>query len=92
MRGERLPHERLKTHRAAKIEIKSYPPLAVHADGQYLGVTPVTVEVVPNALLICVPTPELPLKFADENNSYGLPYDLTEQSGSIFSDRPSISA
>ena len=96
MRGERLPHERLKTHRAAKIEIKSYPPLAVHADGQYLGVTPVTVEVVPNALLICVPTPELLLKFADENNSYGLPYglpyDLTEQSGSIFSDRPSISA
>jgi hypothetical protein len=47
------------------------------------------VEVVPNALLICVPTPELLLKFAD---SYGLPYDLTEQSGSIFSDRPSISA
>jgi diacylglycerol kinase family enzyme len=92
MRGERLPHERLKTHRAAKIEIKSYPPLEVHADGQYLGVTPVTVEVVPNALLICVPTPELLLKFADENNSYGLPYDLTEQSGSIFSDRPSISA
>jgi hypothetical protein len=87
MRGERLPHERLNVHRAAKIDIKSYPPLEVHADGQYLGVTPITVEVIPDALLICVPTPELLLKFADANNSYG----LTEQADSIFTDLPSIS-
>ncbi|OYQ64159.1 hypothetical protein B9G53_13395 [Pseudanabaena sp. SR411] len=87
MRGERLPHERLNTHRAAKIEIKSYPPLEVHADGQYLGVTPITVEVIPDALLICVPTPELLLKFVDANNSYG----LTEQADGISTDRPSIS-
>ena len=72
MRGERLPHERLNAHRAAKIEIKSYPPLEVHADGQCLGVTPITVEVIPEALWICVPTPELLAKFADQNNTYGL--------------------
>jgi diacylglycerol kinase (ATP) len=86
MRGERLPHERLKTHRAAKIEIKSYPPLKIHADGQYLGVTPVTVEVVPDALLIYVPTPELLLKFANSNNTYGLP----DQAVGLFLDYPSI--
>jgi hypothetical protein len=45
------------------------------------------VEVIPDALLICVPTPELLLKFADANNSYG----LTEQADSIFTDLPSIS-
>ena len=59
MRGKRLPHERLKTHRASKIEVRSYPPLEVHADGECLGTTPVTVEVIPQALWICVPTPEL---------------------------------
>ena len=86
MRGERLPHERLNMHRAAKIEIRSRPPLEVHADGQYLGVTPITVEVIPKALWICVPTPELLAKFADESNSHG----LTQQADSISIDRPSI--
>ena len=86
MRGERLPHERLNTHRVAKIEIRSRPPLEVHADGQYLGVTPITVEVIPKALWICVPTPELLAKFADESNSHG----LTQQADSISIDRPSI--
>ena len=85
MRGERLPHERLNTHRVAKIEIRSRPPLEVHADGQCLGVTPITVEVVPKALWICVPTPKLLAKFADESNSYG----LTQQADSISIDRPS---
>jgi len=55
MRGQRLIHERLRTHRASKIEIRSYPPLEVHADGECLGTTPVTVEVIPQALWICVP-------------------------------------
>lgn len=69
MRGERLPHERLKTHQVAKIEIKSYPPLKVHGDGQYLGITPITVEVIPEALWICVPTAELLVKFAESSNN-----------------------
>lgn len=72
MRGEQLPHERLKTYRASKIEVRSYPPLDVHADGECLGTTPVTVEVIPRALWICVPTPELLAKFADESRSAAL--------------------
>jgi diacylglycerol kinase (ATP) len=69
MRGERLPHERLNNYRAKKIEIRSYPPLDVHADGECLGTTPITVEVVPAALRICVPTPELIAKFVEESTS-----------------------
>jgi diacylglycerol kinase (ATP) len=87
MRGERLPHERLNVHRAAKIEIRSYPPLEVHADGQCLGITPITVEVVPEALSICVPTPELLAKFADESDRHG----LTQQTDTVFTDWPSMS-
>lgn len=69
MRGEQLPHKRLNTYRASKIEVRSYPPLDVHADGECLGTTPVTIEVIPRALWICVPTPELLAKFADESGS-----------------------
>ncbi|HEY9825046.1 MAG TPA: YegS/Rv2252/BmrU family lipid kinase [Stenomitos sp.] len=72
MQGERLPHERLKTYQASQIEIRSYPPLDVHADGECLGTTPVIVEVIPRALWICVPTPELLAKFAAENSSLSL--------------------
>lgn len=88
MRGERLPHERLNIHRAARIDIKSYPPLEVHADGECLGRTPITVEVVPEALLICVPTPELLAKFAESNNSHG----WTQQAETVSTDWPSMSA
>ena len=69
MRGEQLSHKRLNTYRASKIEVRSYPPLDVHADGECLGTTPVTIEVIPRALWICVPTPELLAKFADESGS-----------------------
>ncbi|MBW4517605.1 MAG: YegS/Rv2252/BmrU family lipid kinase [Timaviella obliquedivisa GSE-PSE-MK23-08B] len=58
MQGKQLPHARLKTHRASKIEVRSYPLLKVHADGECLGTTPVTIEVIPQALWICVPKPE----------------------------------
>jgi YegS/Rv2252/BmrU family lipid kinase len=37
MRGEQLPHKRLNTYRASKIEVRSYPPSDVHADGECLG-------------------------------------------------------
>jgi diacylglycerol kinase (ATP) len=74
--GEQLSNKRLRTYRASKIEIRSYPPLDVHADGECLGTTPVTVEVVPKALWICVPTPELLATFADTS----IKPDLTKQS------------
>jgi YegS/Rv2252/BmrU family lipid kinase len=81
MRGERLPHERLNNYRATKIEIRSHPPLEVHADGECLGTTPITVEVVPAALWICVPTPELLDKFLEESRSS----ILTQQSAAMES-------
>lgn len=65
MRGEQIIHKRLKTYQVSKIEVRSYPPLEVHADGSCLGTTPVTVEVIPKALWICVPTAELLAKFAE---------------------------
>jgi len=65
MRGEQIIHKRLKTYQVSKIEVRSSPPLEVHADGEYLGMTPVTVEVIPKALWICVPTAELLAKFAE---------------------------
>ncbi len=79
MRGEHLPHERLNTYRAAKIEVRSHPQLEVHADGECLGTTPITVEVVPAALWICVPTPALLDKFLEESSSKV----LTQQSADM---------
>jgi diacylglycerol kinase (ATP) len=84
MRGKRRPHERLKTYRASKIEIRSYPPLDVHADGECLGTTPVTVKVIPKALWICVPTPELLAKFADASSSPGLTQQSENPEGAVF--------
>lgn len=84
MRGERLPHERLNTYRAAKIEVRSHPQLEVHADGECLGTTPITVEVIPRALWICTPTPELLAKFADESISRGLAAQSTYLEGMVF--------
>jgi YegS/Rv2252/BmrU family lipid kinase len=69
MRGKHLSHERLKIYQASTIEVRSYPPLDVHADGVFLGTTPVIVDVIPKAVWICVPTPELLAKFAEENSS-----------------------
>ncbi|MBW4460832.1 MAG: YegS/Rv2252/BmrU family lipid kinase [Nodosilinea sp. WJT8-NPBG4] len=69
MRGKQLPHERLKMHQAAAIEVRAYPALDVHADGECIGTTPVIVEVVPKALWIYVPTPELVVTFTEQNSA-----------------------
>lgn len=66
MRGKQLPHKRLSMHQVSTIEVKGYPALDVHADGEYIGTTPVTIEVLPKALWICVPTPELLATFAEQ--------------------------
>jgi diacylglycerol kinase (ATP) len=69
MRGEKLNHQRLKTYAARKIEVRSYPPAEVHADGKCLGTTPIIVEVIPQAVWICVPTSELLAKFESGQNN-----------------------
>ena len=84
MRGERLPHERLNTYRAAKIEVRSHPQLEVHADGECLGTTPITVEVVPAALWICVPTPALLAKFLEESSRSVLTQQSVDMENMVF--------
>lgn len=84
MRGERLPHDRLNNYRAKKIEIRSHPQLEVHADGECLGTTPITVEVVPAALWICVPTPALIDKFLEENSNNVLIQQSTTIDSMVF--------
>jgi diacylglycerol kinase family enzyme len=69
MRGKQLPHKRLQMHQTTTIEVRSYPALDVHADGECIGTTPVVVEVVPKALWVCLPTPELLIQFAEENTA-----------------------
>lgn len=68
MRGQPFAHERLRNYQASKIEVNGYPPLEVHADGNCIGHTPITVEVVPKALRVLVPTPELLSEFATDNS------------------------
>ncbi|MCX7706673.1 MAG: diacylglycerol kinase family lipid kinase [Anaerolineae bacterium] len=42
-------------YRAQRIEISTYRPLPVHVDGDYIGLTPIVIEVVPKALNLLVP-------------------------------------
>ena len=69
MRGKQLPHERLNMYQASTIEVRAYPDLEVHADGECIGTTPIVVEVVPKALWIWVPTPELVDTFAEQTSA-----------------------
>lgn len=42
-------------YRAQRIEVSTYRPLPVHVDGDYIGLTPIVIEVVPKALNLLVP-------------------------------------
>jgi len=42
-------------YRAQRIEVSTYRPLPVHVDGEYIGYTPVVMEVIPKALKLMVP-------------------------------------
>lgn len=50
-----LNDPRVRYFRARHIEIESDPPIATQLDGDPIGNTPVTIDVVPNALKILVP-------------------------------------
>ncbi len=43
-------------YRARRVEIRTYRPLPVHVDGDYIGNTPVIIDVVPRAINLLVPT------------------------------------
>ncbi len=50
--GEHVPDGSIQEHRVRRMTIDAERPLAVHADGEYLGRTPVTVELLPEALTL----------------------------------------
>lgn len=60
----RIIHERPARH---SVTIKSSEPMAVQADGDIIGTTPVTITVYPNALSVVVPSQQQQLK--EESNS-----------------------
>ncbi|MBW4651526.1 MAG: YegS/Rv2252/BmrU family lipid kinase [Kaiparowitsia implicata GSE-PSE-MK54-09C] len=87
MRGNQLLHNRLKMYQTAAVEVRSYPPLEVHADGESIGTTPVVVEVIPHAIWICVPTPELLATFDEATGTTEPAQDAKTSNKMPFSQR-----
>ncbi len=53
-RGTHLPHRNIAELRASRIRVEADPPLEIEADGEILGVTPATFEVIPEAIRLKV--------------------------------------
>jgi diacylglycerol kinase (ATP) len=53
-KGTHVPHRNIAEARARAVHIDARPPLLIEADGEILGTTPATFEVVPNAIRIKV--------------------------------------
>jgi diacylglycerol kinase (ATP) len=53
-RGEHLPHRNIVEYRCRRLSIESDRPLQIEADGQVLGTTPATFEVIPQSLRLKV--------------------------------------
>jgi len=53
-RGAHLPHPRVTELRGRRVTVTSKEPLSVEADGEVLGSSPVTIEVVPSAITLKV--------------------------------------
>jgi len=49
-RGTHLPHRNIATLRAARLRVDADPPFDIEADGEVLGTTPATFEVIPGAI------------------------------------------
>jgi diacylglycerol kinase (ATP) len=57
-RGARISkHKGLQHIRAQKITIQSHPKVKIQADGDVIGMTPVTIRALPEQIDICVPLP-----------------------------------
>jgi len=50
--GTHVTHPKVTSYQASRVTINSAIPLLVYADGEILGQTPVTFEVIPGALLV----------------------------------------
>jgi diacylglycerol kinase (ATP) len=53
-RGAHLPHRNIVELRASRVQLEADPPLQIEADGETLGTTPATFEVVPMAIRVKV--------------------------------------
>ena len=53
-RGTHLPHRNIAELRASRIRIEAHPAVAIEADGEILGTTPATFEVIPRAIRVKV--------------------------------------
>jgi diacylglycerol kinase (ATP) len=49
-KGSHLPHRNVAELRASRVRLEADPPLRIEADGEILGTTPATFEVVPQAI------------------------------------------
>lgn len=53
-RGTHLPHRNIAELRASRVRVEADPPLPIEADGEILGTTPATFEVIPRAIRVKV--------------------------------------
>jgi diacylglycerol kinase (ATP) len=53
-RGTHLPHRNIVELRAGRVRIETDPPFLIEADGETLGTTPATFEVIRNAIRVKV--------------------------------------
>lgn len=53
--GRHMQDPKMMYYRARRVKVEAATPLAVHADGDPVGHTPVTIEIVPRALNVLVP-------------------------------------
>ena len=56
--GRHVFHPRVDYHRFTTLAIETPSPAAINVDGENIGSTPLSMEVLPSALQICVPTSE----------------------------------
>jgi diacylglycerol kinase (ATP) len=53
--SQHIQDPRVDIYRARRVEIRTYRPLPVQVDGDYIGNTPIVIEVVPRAINLMVP-------------------------------------
>jgi diacylglycerol kinase (ATP) len=53
--NKHLDDPKVDLFRARRVEVRTHRPLLVHVDGDCIGMTPVTLEIVPRALKLMVP-------------------------------------
>jgi diacylglycerol kinase (ATP) len=53
-RGTHLPHRNIAELRAGRVRIEAHPAMEIEADGEILGTTPATFEVIPRAIRVKV--------------------------------------